>query len=118
MRLNGLYADSLGSAHSRQRCRAATRSTIEAWAVCSRVVHGHWPRREPYAPEVSDEAVTSLEMTSPAELRPGREAPESITLGKVDPCAPQLLHETYLRVWEALPAGGRMHWSDAAWTEE
>jgi hypothetical protein len=67
---------------------------------------------------MSDEVVASLEMTWLSQLRPGREPPEPITLEKVDPSAPQLLRETYLRIWEPLQSGGRMRWSDARWTEE
>jgi GNAT superfamily N-acetyltransferase len=68
--------------------------------------------------EEQDEVITSLEMTSPDELHPGRAAPEPIELEKVAPSAPQLLCSTYVRVWEPLASGGRVHWSDTDWRRE
>lgn len=65
--------------------------------------------------EEQDEVITSLEMTSPDELRLGRAAPEPIELEKVDPSAPQLLRSTYARVWEPLASGGR---ADTDWRRE
>jgi ribosomal protein S18 acetylase RimI-like enzyme len=64
------------------------------------------------------EVITSLEMTSPEELRPGRDAPNPINLVEVQAAAPQLLRTTYCRVWEALASGGRLKWSDTDWEHE
>ena len=64
------------------------------------------------------EVITSLEMTSLEELRPGREAPTPIKLVEVEAAASQLLRTTYWRVWEALASGGRVNWSDADWVGE
>jgi GNAT superfamily N-acetyltransferase len=64
------------------------------------------------------EVITSLEMTSPHELRHGREAPAPIELVEVEATEPQLLRTTYCRVWEALASGGRLTWSNADWVSE
>jgi GNAT superfamily N-acetyltransferase len=57
-------------------------------------------------------------MTSPADLRPGREAPQPIELETVSPTAPELVRATYIRIWEQLAFSGRMEWSDTDWTQE
>ena len=63
------------------------------------------------------ETVTSLEMTSPAQLVPGRPPPAPVEMEEVGPAAAPVLRSTYVRIWEAF-AGGRMAWSDAQWEEE
>ena len=65
-----------------------------------------------------DVVVTSLEMTAPADLRPGRKAPQQIELETVSPSAPQLVRATYVRIWKPLAFSGRMEWSDTDWTQE
>ena len=65
-----------------------------------------------------DVVATSLEMTSLADLRPGREAPEPIELETTSPSAPQLVRATYVRIWKPLAFSGRMEWSDTGWTQE
>ncbi len=57
-------------------------------------------------------------MTSPADLRPGREAPQPIELETVRPSAPELVRATYVRIWKPLAFSGRMEWSDTDWTQE
>jgi hypothetical protein len=61
---------------------------------------------------------TSLEMTSPADLRPGRKAPQPIELESVSPSGPQLVRATYVRIWKPLAFSGRMAWSATDWTHE
>jgi GNAT superfamily N-acetyltransferase len=68
--------------------------------------------------DVLDVVATSLEMTSPADLRPGREAPQPIKLETVSPSAPRLVRATYVRIWKPLAFSGRMEWSDTDWTQE
>lgn len=68
--------------------------------------------------DVLDVVATSLEMTSPAHLRPGREAPQPIELETVSPSEPQLVRATYVRIWKPLAFSGRMEWSDTHWTQE
>jgi GNAT superfamily N-acetyltransferase len=64
------------------------------------------------------EVVTCLEMTSPAQLVPGRPPPSPLELEEVDRAAAPILRSTYVRIWAALASGGRMSWSDAQWEEE
>jgi RimJ/RimL family protein N-acetyltransferase len=56
--------------------------------------------------------------SSPADLRPGREAPQPIELEAVSPSAPQLVRATYLRIWKPLAFSGRMEWWDTDWAQE
>jgi GNAT superfamily N-acetyltransferase len=62
--------------------------------------------------------VTSLEMTSPTQLVPARLPPVPIEMDEIGPTYAPLVRETYLRIWEGLPSGRRMNWSDAQWQEE
>ena len=62
--------------------------------------------------------VTSLEMTSPRQLVPGRPPPVRIDLREVGPDAASVVGSPYIRIWAALASGGRMSWPDAQWEEE
>lgn len=62
--------------------------------------------------------VTCLEMTEPSQLVLARIPPVPIELDEVGPTSAPLVLETYVRIWESLPSGGRMQWSEAQWEEE
>lgn len=65
-----------------------------------------------------DEVVTSLEMTSPAQLVPPRRPPVRLEIEEVGLASAPLVRSLYVRTWEALASGGRMGWSDANWEDE
>ncbi len=65
-----------------------------------------------------DEVVTSLEMSAPTQLVPGRPPPAPLEMEEVAPAAAPVLRSTYVRTWATLASGGRIAWSDAQWEEE
>jgi len=67
---------------------------------------------------VSDEAITSLEMTSPNQLVVGRPPSRPLVMEELDPRAAPLLRSTYVRVFEHLASGGRIDWSAEQWHDE
>jgi len=81
-------------------------------ATCNGVITGTNAASE------TNDVITTLEMTSPADLRPGRAASEPIEFVVVNPAAPRLIRSTYVRVWEPLASGGRMDWSERDWRRE
>jgi GNAT superfamily N-acetyltransferase len=62
--------------------------------------------------------VTSLEMTSRAQLVPGLPAPAEIAFDEAGPKAADLVRVTYNRIWEPLAAVGRTGWSVEQWANE
>jgi GNAT superfamily N-acetyltransferase len=64
------------------------------------------------------EIITSLEMTAPSQLVPGRPAPAEIVLEDAGPSAVELVRAMYARIWEPLAAVGRTTWSDEQWAVE
>jgi GNAT superfamily N-acetyltransferase len=62
--------------------------------------------------------VRSLEMTSPGQLRPGRQAPASLDVQEVGPNDAASLGSIYRRIGAPLGWVGRMRWSDARWRRE
>jgi GNAT superfamily N-acetyltransferase len=62
--------------------------------------------------------VTSLEMTSPADLVRGRPAPAEITFDEAGPETADLVRDTYNRIWAPLAAVGRTRWSAEQWARE
>jgi GNAT superfamily N-acetyltransferase len=62
--------------------------------------------------------VTSLEMTSRAQLIPGRPAPAEIAFDDAGPETADLVRDTYNRIWEPLAAVGRTGWSAEQWARE
>jgi GNAT superfamily N-acetyltransferase len=64
------------------------------------------------------EIVTCLELTSPAQLVPGRPPPAPLDLEEVGPDSAPLVRTIYARIWEPLGSGGRTNWSDEQWTTE
>jgi GNAT superfamily N-acetyltransferase len=62
--------------------------------------------------------VTSLEMTSRAQLVRGRPAPAEIALADAGPAMADLVRDTYNRIWEPLAAVGRTGWSAEQWANE
>lgn len=64
------------------------------------------------------ETLTLLEMTSPDELVPAREAPAPIVLAEVGPEAAPTLRSTYERIGAPHGWTGHTDWSDARWKGE
>jgi GNAT superfamily N-acetyltransferase len=64
------------------------------------------------------ETVTSLEMTSPDQLVPGRPPPRPLELQEVGALAAPVLRATYRRIGAPHGWTGRAAWSDAEWEEE
>lgn len=64
------------------------------------------------------ETITSLEMTSPSQLVPGRSPPARLELEKVGRGAAPVLRSTYVRIGAPHGWTGRSAWSDAQWEEE
>jgi GNAT superfamily N-acetyltransferase len=62
--------------------------------------------------------VTSLEMTSRAQLVRGRPAPAEIAFDEAGPETADLVRHTYNRIWEPLAAVGRTGWSTEQWARE
>ncbi|MET7278092.1 GNAT family N-acetyltransferase [Kribbella sp. NPDC005582] len=60
--------------------------------------------------------VTSLEMTSPADLQPGAPPPSPVTLDHGPPAA--AVRDLYNRIWAPLGPSGRSDWTEAQWTAE
>jgi len=60
--------------------------------------------------------VTSLEMTSPADLQPGAPPPSPVTLDH-GPTA-LAVRDLYNRIWAPLGPSGRSDWTEAQWTAE
>jgi GNAT superfamily N-acetyltransferase len=67
---------------------------------------------------MTKEKVTSMEMTELGQLRPSRPSPEPIELEEVRASVAETLRSIYVRVWEPLASGGRMHWSVGEWEIE
>jgi RimJ/RimL family protein N-acetyltransferase len=65
-----------------------------------------------------EETVTLLEMTSPDELVPAREAPAPVVLAEIGPEAAAILRSTYVRIGAPHGWAGRTSWSDAQWEGE
>ena len=59
------------------------------------------------------ETTTSLEMTSPSDLVPGRAPPAPIEMEEVGPAAAPLVRSLWLRIGEPHGWTGRAAWSDA-----
>ena len=64
------------------------------------------------------EILTTLELTSPAELVPGRPAPVPLELEEIGIEAAPLLRSTYVRIGAPHAWTGRTAWSDDQWEEE
>jgi GNAT superfamily N-acetyltransferase len=64
------------------------------------------------------ETITSLEMTSPSQLVPGRSPPARLELENAGRAAAPLLRSTYVRIGAPHGWRGRTAWSDAQWEEE
>jgi GNAT superfamily N-acetyltransferase len=62
--------------------------------------------------------VTSLEMTSRAQLVRGLPAPAEIAFDEAGPESADLVRDTYNRIWEPLAAVGRTGWSAEQWARE
>jgi GNAT superfamily N-acetyltransferase len=62
--------------------------------------------------------VTSLEMTSRAQLVKGLPAPADIAFDEAGPETADLVRDTYNRIWEPLAAVGRTGWSAEHWARE
>jgi GNAT superfamily N-acetyltransferase len=62
--------------------------------------------------------ITSLEMTSPDQLVPGRPPPARLELQEVGLDAVPVLRSTYCRIGAPHGWTGRTGWSDAQWEEE
>ena len=60
--------------------------------------------------------VTSLEMTSPADLRPGAPPPSPVVLDHLTDAA--VVRDLYNRIWAPLGPSGRSAWTEAQWTAE
>jgi GNAT superfamily N-acetyltransferase len=67
---------------------------------------------------MTNEKVTSMEMTELGQLRPSRPSPDPIDLEEVRPSLAETLRSIYVRVWEPLASGGRMEWSVGDWETE
>jgi GNAT superfamily N-acetyltransferase len=67
---------------------------------------------------MAGEILTSLEMTSPDQLVPGRPPPARLELEEVDRMAAPVLRSTYVRIGAPHGWTGRTGWSDAHWEEE
>ena len=65
-----------------------------------------------------DETITSLEMTSPAELAPGRPPPAPLELEEAGVDAAPLLRSTYVRIGATHGWTGRSAWTDEQWVDE
>jgi GNAT superfamily N-acetyltransferase len=64
---------------------------------------------------MAEEILTSLEMTSPEQLRDARPPPEPIELEEAGPADAELCRETWLRIGEPYAWHGRADWSDRRW---
>jgi GNAT superfamily N-acetyltransferase len=62
--------------------------------------------------------LTSLEMTSPSELVPGRPPPAPIEMDEVRPGSADVLRALYVRIGAPHGWTGRTLWSQAQWQEE
>jgi GNAT superfamily N-acetyltransferase len=67
---------------------------------------------------MAQKTITSLEMTSPAQLVPGRPPPARLELEEVGRAAAPVLGSTYRRIGAPHGWTGRTGWSDAQWAEE
>jgi GNAT superfamily N-acetyltransferase len=67
---------------------------------------------------IMDAVVTSLEMTSRAQLLRGLPAPVEIAFDDAGPESADLVRDTYNRIWEPLAAVGRTGWSAEQWARE
>jgi GNAT superfamily N-acetyltransferase len=67
---------------------------------------------------MTQKTITSLEMTSPDQLVPGRPPPARLELQEVGLEAAPVLRETYVRIGTPHGWTGRSGWSDAQWEEE
>jgi GNAT superfamily N-acetyltransferase len=65
-----------------------------------------------------DKTITSLEMTSPGQLVPGRPPPAPLELEELDPAAAPAVGATYRRIGAPHGWTGRSGWPDAQWEEE
>ena len=66
----------------------------------------------------ADEIVTHLEVTSPAQLVPGRPPPARLEMREADAATAPVLRSTYVRIGAPLGWIGRSDWPDAQWKEE
>lgn len=64
------------------------------------------------------EIVTSLEMTSPTQIVPGREPPEPLTFEQVGQAEAALVRATYVKIGAPHGWVGRTAWSDEQWQSE
>jgi GNAT superfamily N-acetyltransferase len=64
---------------------------------------------------VSDEIITSLDMTSPDQLRDARPAPEPVELRDVQPEEAGLCRDTWMRIGAPHGWTRRAKWSDDEW---
>ena len=64
------------------------------------------------------DVITSLEMTSPSQLVPGRPPPAPLDLQEVGPDAAPLVRSLWLRIGEPHGWTERARWSDADWVAE
>ncbi len=67
---------------------------------------------------VLGDTLTSLEMTSPSQLVPGRSPPARLQVEEVGRGAAPLLRSTYVRIGAPHGWTGRSSWSVAQWEEE
>jgi GNAT superfamily N-acetyltransferase len=67
---------------------------------------------------LTGDTVTSLEMTSPRQLVPGRSPPAALELQEVGRAQAALVRSTYVRIGAPHSWTGRSSWSDAQWEEE
>lgn len=71
-----------------------------------------------YALSLAGVVLTSLEMTSPSQLVPGRSPPARLQMHEVGTDSADVLRATYVRIGAPHGWTGRTSWSEAQWEEE